>query len=44
MNHFHINKIQINDNRLPYYHRSKGVTQFYLFNENTNNYYFIQMF
>ena len=33
-------KIQINDNRLPYYHRSNGVTQFYLYNENTKNYTF----
>ena len=33
-------KIQINDNRIPYYHRSNGITQFDLFNENSGNYSF----
>ena len=31
-------KMQINDNRLSFYHRSNGVTQFDMYNENTKNY------
>lgn len=31
-------KMQINDNRIPFYHRSNGVTQFDMYNENTKNY------